>query len=261
MTDILYPALAIGAIALLLGGLLAFASIVFKVETDEREEKIAELLPGANCGGCGCAGCSAFASAIVSGAEITRCNLMTDAKLNAIAEVMGVKAGKIVKKTAKIACRGTCTSAKNKYEYYGIADCTTACQLGGGAKECAYGCLGLGSCVGKCAYGALSIVDGVATVDKKKCVGCGACASVCPKGIIKIIEVKNTAFVECSSAEKGAITKKACSVGCIGCKICEKKCEYGAIKVENNLATVDFDKCTACGACAEACPQKIIKMM
>lgn len=262
MTEILYPAVAIGAIALLLGALLAFASIVFKVETDEREEKIAEILPGANCGGCGCAGCSAFAAAIVAdGAEITRCNLMTEEKLAAIAAIMGVEAGKVVKKTATVACRGTCASAKDKYEYYGVADCVTASQLGGGAKECAYGCLGLGSCVEKCAYGALSIADGVATVDKEKCVGCGACASVCPKGIIKIAEAKRTAVVECSSEAKGVVTKKACTVGCIGCRICEKKCEYGAVEVKNNLAAVNPDKCTACGACVEACPQKIIRIV
>lgn len=63
MFDIIYPAVAVGVIALFFGVLLAFASVVFKVETDEREEKIAEILPGANCGGCGYAGCSAFAKA------------------------------------------------------------------------------------------------------------------------------------------------------------------------------------------------------
>lgn len=262
MFDILYPALAIGAIALLLGGLLAFASIVFKVETDEREEKIAEILPGANCGGCGYAGCSAFAKAIVEdGAEITKCNLMTDEKLAEISSIMGVKAGKKVKKVAHIACSGTCDVAKNKYEYYGLADCVTASQLGGGAKACAYGCLGLGSCAEKCPFGAISIVDGVAVVDKEKCVGCGACANICPKGLISVVEDKPSAFVNCKSQDKGAVVKNVCEAGCIGCKICEKKCEFDAIHVENNLAKVDADKCTACGVCAEACPKKIIEMM
>ena len=261
MFSILYPALAVGAIALLLGAILAFASIVFKVETDEREEQIAEILPGANCGGCGYAGCSAFAKAIVQdGAEITKCNLMTDDKLEAIASIMGVKAGKKVKKVARVSCKGTCEVAKDKYEYYGLSDCVTASQLGGGAKACAYGCLGLGSCAEKCPFGAISIVDGVAVVDEEKCVGCGACANICPKGLIKIAEVKPSAFVSCASLDKGAVVKNVCEAGCIGCKICEKKCEFDAICVENNLAKVDSDKCTACGICAEACPKKIIEI-
>lgn len=262
MTEILVPALSVGGIALVLGALLAFASVVFKVEVDEREEKIAEILPGANCGGCGYAGCSAFAGAIVNeGAEITKCNLMTDEKLSAIASIMGVKAGKKVKKVARVSCKGNCGVAKEKYEYYGLADCATASQLGGGAKACAYGCLGLGTCAAKCPFGAIRIADGIAKIDESKCAGCGVCADVCPKSLITIAEVKKTAFVNCASKDKGAVTKNLCDGGCIGCKICEKKCEFGAISVTDNLAKVDADKCTACGLCAEACPKKIIEIL
>ncbi|MBE7012551.1 MAG: RnfABCDGE type electron transport complex subunit B [Ruminococcaceae bacterium] len=261
MNEILFPALSIGAIALFFGALLAFASVVFSVKTDEREEKIAEILPGANCGGCGYAGCSAFAKGIVAdGAQISRCNLMTDEKLSAIAEIMGVQAGKRVKKVAHVSCVGSCAVAKSKYEYYGTNDCVTASQLGGGPKECSYGCLGLGSCAEKCIYGAITVSDGVAFVDRAKCVGCGACADICPKGLIKLVEDKPCAFVNCNSADKGAVVRNVCDVGCFGCKICEKKCEFDAIHVENNLAKVDTDKCTACGVCVEACPRKIIKI-
>ncbi|MEG2995724.1 MAG: (Fe-S)-binding protein [Erysipelotrichaceae bacterium] len=38
-----------------------------KVEIDERVEKVTELLPGYNCGGCGYAGCSGLAQALVDG--------------------------------------------------------------------------------------------------------------------------------------------------------------------------------------------------
>ena len=62
----------VGGIGLIFGCLLAYASIVFKVEKDDRIERIEEELPGANCGACGFAGCSAYASAIVEkGASVS----------------------------------------------------------------------------------------------------------------------------------------------------------------------------------------------
>ncbi len=51
---------------------------------------------------------------------------------------------------------------------------------------------------------------------------------------------------------------KACSVGCIGCKMCERMCKFDAVKVTDNIAYIDPEKCTGCGACAEKCPKKII---
>ena len=46
---------------------LGIASNVFKVETDERVEKVTAMLPGYNCGSCGYAGCSGMAAAMVAG--------------------------------------------------------------------------------------------------------------------------------------------------------------------------------------------------
>ena len=60
--------------------------------------------------------------------------------------------------------------------------------------------------------------------------------------------------VRCSSTDKGAEVRKACSVGCIGCKRCEKACEYDAIHVSDFLARIDVRKCVGCGACADVCP-------
>jgi ferredoxin len=65
-------------------------------------------------------------------------------------------------------------------------------------------------------------------------------------------------LVACSSLDKGKDVKAACKAGCIGCKLCEKACEYDAIHVENNLAYIDYGKCTNCGKCAVVCPVKVI---
>ena len=188
MSQILYPALIIGAIGLLFGAILAFASILFKVEKDERIDLISEILPGANCGGCGYAGCSALAQSIVeNGARISKCNLITNEQAAQIAEIMGVDAGTIVSKKAFVTCKGTCDACSYKCEIFGIDDCYTASQLGTGPKSCEFGCMGLGSCVKVCSENAISIVDGIAHIDEEKCIGCGKCAGVCPKKVIQII--------------------------------------------------------------------------
>ena len=65
--NIIAAVLSLGLMGLLFGAVLAVASRVFEVKTDERIPQIIESLPGANCGGCGFAGCSAYANAIVEG--------------------------------------------------------------------------------------------------------------------------------------------------------------------------------------------------
>ena len=40
---------------------------------------------------------------------------------------------------------------------------------------------------------------------------------------------------------------------------CQRECPVGAITVTDNLASIDTDKCTQCGHCAEICPRHIIK--
>ena len=42
---------------------------------------------------------------------------------------------------------------------------------------------------------------------------------------------------------------------------CVKVCPNEAVKVENFVASVDNMKCTACGACAEACPVGAINVL
>ena len=54
-----------------LGLILGIASNVFKVEVDERVEKVTAMLPGYNCGSCGFAGCSGMAEAMVAGEVAT----------------------------------------------------------------------------------------------------------------------------------------------------------------------------------------------
>ena len=141
----------------------------------------------------------------------------------AIGEIMGVKADTSAKKTAFVKCNGTCDKAKNKFEYYGAPDCVYENGINGGAKACAYGCLGDGNCVKACNFDALHVVDGVAVVDKDKCVACGACIKACPKHLIELVPYDNLIRVACNSKDMPKATKDNCAAGCMGCKICRKE--------------------------------------
>ena len=260
MLNIVLPVLSIGGLGVVFGAGLGIAGEVFKVEEDPKIGEILEVLPGANCGGCGFPGCGGLATAIAAGnAPVNGCPVGGAAVAEKVGAIMGVTASAADPVTAFIKCGGTCEKAKDKYEYFGIDDCNMAVQLAsGGAKSCSYGCLGLGSCKKACAFDAIEIQDGIAVVDKDKCVACGKCVSACPKHIIELLPAKNKVKVQCSSKDIGKNVMQVCSVGCIACKICEKNCPFDAIHVIDNLAVIDYDKCKACGICANKCPKNVI---
>ncbi|MCU6761329.1 Nitrogen fixation protein rnfB [uncultured Roseburia sp.] len=257
---IIIAAVVVGGVGIVIGIILGIAGEKFKVEVDPREEAILDALPGNNCGGCGYAGCSGLAGAIVKGeAEVNACPVGGAPVAAAIGSIMGQDAGESVRMTAFVKCAGTCESAKQNYDYYGIEDCSMMGFMpSGGPKSCDYGCLGFGSCVKACPFDAVHIVDGIARVDKDACKACGKCIKACPKNLIELIPYEAKHAVQCNSEDVGKNVMKVCKVGCIGCRMCVKACEAGAVTVENNIAHIDQTKCTGCGACAEKCPKKII---
>jgi ferredoxin len=172
---------------------------------------------------------------------------------------MGVKASEKAKEVAFVKCKGTCDKVKVQYNYYGVKDCQQAAVVPGkGEKQCQYGCMGYGSCVKACEFDAIHVIDGVAIVDKEKCVACRKCIPVCPNELIELVPYEAKHLVQCNSKDKGKDVKAICEVGCIACTLCVKVCEFDAIHVVDNIAHIDYDKCTNCGACAEKCPVKVI---
>ncbi|MDA3733660.1 RnfABCDGE type electron transport complex subunit B [Niameybacter massiliensis] len=253
--EIVNPILAIGSMGLLFGVGLGIASKKFAVPVDERVSAIRDQLPGANCGGCGFAGCDAFSKAVANGeAKTNGCPVSSDEQKAAIAEIMGATNEVGAKQVAIVRCQGTMDKAKLKYNYEGIESCEDAHLVGNGPKGCAYGCLGFGSCVKACPFDALTIENGLATVDEAKCKACSACVAACPRHLIYIGQSETKYQVKCMSHDKGKNVKTVCEVGCIGCGLCLKQCEVGAIKLENALATIDADLCIGCGKCVSKCP-------
>lgn len=66
----------------------------------------------------------------------------------------------------------------------------------------------------------------------------------------------------CTALHACGAGETACGYGCLGCGDCVAACAFGAIVMdkESGLPVVDEDKCTACGACAKACPRHIIEL-
>ena len=261
VTGIILAAAVVGILGILIGIFLGVASEKFKVQVDEKEILVRNELPGNNCGGCGYAGCDALAKAIAAGqAEVGACPVGGASTAEKIGAIMGVAGGTTEKKVAFVKCKGTCDKTKVQYNYYGVDDCKKVSVVpGAGEKACTYGCMGYGSCVKACAFDAIHVVDGVAVVDKEKCVACGKCVSSCPNHLIELVPYKAEHLVQCSSHDKGKDVKSVCESGCIGCTLCTKQCEFDAIHMEDNLAVIDYEKCTNCGKCAEKCPVKVIQ--
>ena len=92
MGDSIIQALVLlGSLGVTVGIALAAASKIFYVYVDPKILAVEDLLPGANCGGCGLPGCSANAEAIVAGrAAPNSCVAAAADVAEAIAGVLGV---------------------------------------------------------------------------------------------------------------------------------------------------------------------------
>ena len=257
MNEIIIAVIAVSAIGLVAGIILALAGHFFAVEADETVEALRAELPGANCGGCGFSGCDGYAEGIKNGAPCNLCAPGGNELVKKLSAIMGVEAQELEIKKAVVLCRGTSSVTGTKYENDGIQTCRAVSLLSNGDGSCAYGCLGYGDCAKVCSENGIRVIDGVARVDRNLCVACGQCVKACPRGIIALLPEKATVPL-CKSADKGADTRKNCKNGCIGCMKCEKICHTGAIKVEDFHAVVDQSKCDKCGMCVSACPVNVI---
>lgn len=253
--SIFMPALILGCIGMALGLMLGISAKKFHVPVDERVELVREVLPGANCGGCGFTGCDAYAQAVVSGAPCNKCGPGGAGCAAKIGEILGRVVEQLEPQVAFVHCGGKAGIAELWADYQGIHDCRSASIIPGASlKSCQSGCMGLGTCVRACKFDALHIVDGIALVDEDKCVACGACIDVCPKNLIRFIPQNSLVKIACSNPNKGPSVKKSCAVGCIGCSICAKLAPEEAIVMEGNLPAVKKPKCDGCAPSVAKCP-------
>ncbi|MBE6587601.1 MAG: 4Fe-4S dicluster domain-containing protein [Ruminococcaceae bacterium] len=258
---IITAVIAVTAIGLLCAGVLVVAAIFMSVRENETEIKVRECLPGVNCGACGYSGCDAYAKALANEKNV-KTNLCTpggDKVSKMVSEVLGTEFEDTIEMVATVRCCGDCKTTEKKTDYAGVQTCAAAKMLHGGDGQCTYGCLGRGDCAEVCPHDAICMDNGIARVDARKCVGCGVCVKICPNHLIHMMPDVHRQVIACHNKQKGAVARKQCTNACIACGKCAKVCPEGAIKVENNLASIKYDKCVKCGKCAEVCPVGCIR--
>ena len=207
--------LLMGGLGLIVGIGLAMASKIFYVYVDPKIVAIDDVLPGANCGGCGFPGCSANAEAIVAGkASPDSCVAAGEDVALAIAAILGVSVEAKEPDIALPGCTYGVADADVKYKYDGLNDCRAAAMLSGGMKVCNIGCLGLGTCAVECPFDAITMgPKGLPVVDEVKCTGCGTCERVCPKHIITLSSVTRRLLQEYTTEDCTTPCQRACPAG------------------------------------------------
>lgn len=258
---LLFTVLTLCALGVLAALILYFVAIKFKVHEDPRIDTVQDMLPSANCGGCGYPGCRGFAEALVANDDISQlyCPVGGGATMKAVAEFLGKAAPEKEPQVAEVRCGGSCAKRPRTNRYDGAASCAVITSLYGGETACTYGCLGKGDCVLVCNFDAIHVnpETELAEVDVDKCTACGACVKACPKAIIELRKKgpKNRrVYVSCVNKDKGAVARKACSAACIACGKCVKICPFEAITLTDNLAYIDPYKCRLCRKCVAECP-------
>lgn len=265
MLDIFISVLALGTIALVASLLLYVCNKKFAVPTNPCVEKVYDLLPKANCGGCGFAGCQALASNLVAAAEgggkMPQCPVAGQDVMSRIYAILGVEAGTSQRMVATVRCSGCDNPLIAKYD--GPRTCGFISKCGTGENGCGNGCLGCGDCVKACGFGGITLSpeSHVPVVDASACVACGACVKACPRNVIELRKVgvkDRKVYVACNNKDRGPIAMKVCGKSCIGCGKCAKECPFGAIEIVNSVAVIDDSKCRMCRKCVSVCPRKVI---
>jgi Na+-translocating ferredoxin:NAD+ oxidoreductase RNF subunit RnfB len=236
---------------LILSGVCVFFGVViavvqnrFRVFEDPRLDATVELLPGTNCGACGAPGCRAFAEALVAGdKQPASCTVMGPEAIEDVAQLLGVEAGEVDKRVARLLCAGGTDVALQAAEYRGFPSCKAAASVAAGGKGCTWGCLGLADCEAACDLDAIRMLPGgLPLVTPERCTACGDCVDACPKDLFVIMPLEHHLLVQCKSELEGDEAEALCKVACNGCGKCALDAGEGLIDMVNGLAVIDYTR-------------------
>lgn len=156
-------------LAVLLGILLGYSSIKFKVEGDPLVDKIDAILPQTQCGQCGYPGCKPYATAIARGeADINQCPPGGESGMRALADLMGV-------------------DPKPLNEEHGVPKPKSVAVIDENL------CIGCTLCIQACPVDAiLGAAKHMHTVIATECTGCELCVAPCPVDCISMEPVEES---------------------------------------------------------------------
>jgi len=259
--SVLYSVLLLVSLGIVAAIMLYIISKKFYVYENPLIAEIEELLPAANCAGCGSPGCKSFAEKLVNTKDISDlfCPVGGNDVMKLVAEKLGKEVAEKDPTVAVVLCQGSCDVRPKTTQFQGPRSCAISSLIYSGETDCQYGCLGDGDCVDVCQFDAMYMDEETAlpVVITDKCTSCGMCVEACPRDIIEM-RPKNKRdlkiFVGCLNEDKGGVAKKACAVACIGCSKCEDICPKDAITMFNSLAYIDPVLCTLCRKCVPVCP-------
>lgn len=262
MTDsILNSVFLLTSLGIIAAIVLYIVSKKFYVYEDPLIAEVEDILPAANCGGCGSPGCKAFAEKLVKSEDISTlfCPVAGNDVMKLVSQVLGKEVAEKDPTVAVMRCQGTCDVRPKTTEYQGPKSCAISSLIYSGETDCQYGCLGDGDCVAVCKFDAMYMDEttGLPVIITDKCTSCGACVEACPRDIIEMHPRHKRdlkVYVGCLNEDKAGIAKKACDVACIGCSKCLEICPKDAVTMKNNLAYIDPVICTLCRKCVEVCP-------
>jgi len=150
------------AIAVVLGVVLGYSAIRFRVEGNPLVEKIDAVLPQTQCGQCGYPGCKPYAEAIAKGeADINLCPPGGEDGIHKLADLLGVEFKPFGENTKP---RAKAVAFIDENDCIGCTLCIQACPvdaIAGAAKQ-------------------------MHTIIAAECTGCELCVAPCPVDCISM---------------------------------------------------------------------------
>ena len=150
------------AISLVLGAVLGYSALKFKVEGNPLVEKIDAVLPQTQCGQCGYPGCKPYAEAIAKGeADINLCPPGGEEGIRKLAELLGVDVKPFGEGAGP---RAKAVAVIDENICIGCTLCLQACPvdaIAGAAKQ-------------------------MHTIIASECTGCELCVAPCPVDCISM---------------------------------------------------------------------------
>ena len=161
--------LIMAGIAIVLGGLLGYAAIRFKVEGDPLVDKIDSILPQTQCGQCGYPGCRPYATAIANGeADINQCPPGGEEGIRNLADLLG-------------------REFKPLDEEHGVEKPKAVAVIDEQT------CIGCTLCIQACPVDAIvGAAKQMHTVVENECTGCELCVAPCPVDCITMEPLPET---------------------------------------------------------------------